>query len=121
MAATSPTDSPLEVRGLAKRFAAGRGVEDVSLTVPAGSITAFIGANGAGKSTTFRCVLGLMRPDAGEVRLFGGSANGAARRRVGFLPEERGLAPTDKVRDAIVFHARLKGVAKREATKYLMR
>ena len=114
---SSSTDSALEVRGLAKRFGAGRGVEDVSLTVPAGSITAFIGANGAGKSTTFRCVLGLMRPDAGEVRLFGRTADGAARRRVGFLPEERGLAPTDRVRDAIVFHARLKGLTRRDAAE----
>ena len=109
------TESALEVRGLAKRFGAGRGIEDVSLSVPAGSITAFIGANGAGKSTTFRCVLGLMRPDAGEVRLFGRPADAASRRRVGFLPEERGLAPTDRVRDAIVFHARLKGLARRQA------
>jgi ABC-2 type transport system ATP-binding protein len=117
MPLSSSTDSALEVRGLAKRFGAGRGVEDVSLTVPAGSITAFIGANGAGKSTTFRCVLGLMRPDAGEVRLFGRPADGAARRRVGFLPEERGLAPTDRVRDAIVFHTRLKGLTRRDAAE----
>ncbi|HTX48936.1 MAG TPA: ATP-binding cassette domain-containing protein [Caulobacteraceae bacterium] len=117
MRPSSPTDSALEVRSLAKRFGAGRGVEDVTLTVPAGSITAFIGANGAGKSTTFRCVLGLMRPDAGEVRLFGRPADAAARRRVGFLPEERGLAPNDRVRDAIVFHARLKGLARRDAAR----
>ena len=105
----------LEVRNLARRFPGGRGLEDVSLGVPAGSITAFIGANGAGKSTTFRCVLGLTRPDAGEVRLFGRPANAATRRRVGFLAEDRGLAATDRARDVIAFNARLKGLERRAA------
>jgi ABC-2 type transport system ATP-binding protein len=105
----------LEVRALAKRFAGGRGIADVSLTVPAGSITGFIGVNGAGKSTTLRCVLGLLRPDAGEVCLFGGPADRATRRRVGFLPEERGLFARDRARDAVAFHARLKGVPRLQA------
>ncbi len=108
-------DSPLEVRGLVKRFAGARGLRDVSLSVPAGSITGFIGANGAGKSTTFRCVLGLMQPDAGLIRLFGRPADAAARRRVGFLPEERGLAATDRAGDAVIFHARLKGLSRKAA------
>ena len=106
---------PLKINCLRKAFPGGRGLADVSLSVPAGSITAFIGANGAGKSTTFRCVLGLMRPDAGEVRLFGRPADAAARRRIGFLAEERGLAPNDRARDAIAFNGRLKGLGRREA------
>jgi ABC-2 type transport system ATP-binding protein len=105
----------LEVRALAKRFYGGRGIEDVSLTVPAGSITGFIGVNGAGKSTTLRCILGLLTPDAGQVRLFGGPADRTTRRRVGFLPEERGLFARDRARDAIAFHARLKGLPRRQA------
>ena len=115
MAVQADIPLPLEVIGLAKRFSQGRGVEDVSLSVPAGSITAFIGANGAGKSTTLRCILGLLRPDAGRVSLFGGAASRDSRRLVGFLPEERGLAPRDRVRDVIAFHARLKGVRRNEA------
>jgi ABC-2 type transport system ATP-binding protein len=105
----------LEVRALAKRFAGGRGIEDVSLTVPRGSITGFIGVNGAGKSTTLRCIMGLLTPDAGEVRLFGRPTDRATRRRVGFLPEERGLFARDRARDAIAFHARLKAVPRRQA------
>jgi ABC-2 type transport system ATP-binding protein len=105
----------LEVSHLSKRFVGGRGVSDVSMTAPAGSITAFIGANGAGKSTTLRCVLGLITPDGGAVRLFGEPAGEAARQRVGFLPEERGLSPRDRARDTIAFHARLKGVARSQA------
>ncbi|MGA0604110.1 ABC transporter ATP-binding protein [Caulobacter sp. KR2-114] len=87
----------------------------MSLTVAPGAITGFIGVNGAGKSTTLRCVLGLLRPDAGDIRLFGRPADAAGRRRVGFLPEERGLFPRERARDVIAFHARLKGVARREA------
>ena len=108
-------DLLLDVRHLARRFPGGRGLADVSLTVPAGSITAFIGANGAGKSTTFRCILGMTQPDAGEVRLFGQAADAEARRRVGFLAEDRGLSATDRARDVIAFHARLKGIDRRQA------
>jgi ABC-2 type transport system ATP-binding protein len=105
----------LEVRALSKRFPGGRGIDNVSLTVQAGSITAFIGANGSGKSTTMRCILGLVRPDAGEVRLFGQPVDRAARQRVGFLPEERGLFAKDKARDVIAFHARLRGLPRGKA------
>jgi ABC-2 type transport system ATP-binding protein len=87
------------------------------MTVQAGSVTGFIGVNGAGKSTTLRCILGLIEPDAGDIRLFGGAAGEAGRRRVGFLPEERGLFPRERAREAIAFHARLKGMAKRDALK----
>jgi ABC-2 type transport system ATP-binding protein len=111
-----PADSQLlTVRSLAKRYAGGRGVTDVSLTVRAGAITGFIGVNGAGKSTTLNCILGLVRADAGEIRLFGGPATFAARAQVGFLPEERGIAPRERARDAIAFQARLKGLKRREA------
>jgi ABC-2 type transport system ATP-binding protein len=105
----------LRVRGLAKRFGGGRGVEAVDLTVPSGSVTGFIGVNGAGKSTTLRCILGLIRPDAGEIRLFGAPADARTRRQVGFLPEERGLFPRERAREAIAFHGRLKGMRRRDA------
>jgi ABC-2 type transport system ATP-binding protein len=105
----------LTVRGLAKHFRGGGGISDVSFSVPAGAITGFIGVNGSGKSTTLRCVLGLLKPEAGEVRLFGVPSSTSARRRVGFLPEERGLFPHEHARDAIAFHGRLKGMARHAA------
>jgi ABC-2 type transport system ATP-binding protein len=105
----------LKISCLAKRFATGGGIEDVSLSVPAGSITGFIGVNGAGKSTTLRCVLGLLRPDAGEILVFGTLASPKARRAIGFLPEERGLFAHERARDAIAFHGRLKGMTRRDA------
>jgi ABC-2 type transport system ATP-binding protein len=112
------SDSPphsLSVHGLAKRYAGGAGVSDVSLSVPRGSITGFIGVNGAGKSTTLKCVLGLLRPDAGEIRLFGAPATAKGRQRIGFLPEERGMAAHERIVDVIAFHARLKGMSGRAA------
>jgi ABC-2 type transport system ATP-binding protein len=105
----------LRISALAKHFAGGNGISNVSLSVPPGSVTGFIGVNGAGKSTTLRCVMGLLRPDAGEVLLFGGPANRHSRSRVGFLPEERGLFPHERARDAIAFHGRLKGMRRRDA------
>jgi ABC-type branched-subunit amino acid transport system ATPase component len=61
----------LEARGVSKAFAGVRAVDDVSLTVEAGSITALIGPNGAGKSTLFNCISGFVRADAGRIELAG--------------------------------------------------
>ncbi|MBN9544771.1 MAG: ATP-binding cassette domain-containing protein [Alphaproteobacteria bacterium] len=111
---SAPADL-LKITGLAKRFRGGGGVSDVFFSVPAGAVTGFIGVNGAGKSTTLRCALGLLKPDAGQVSLFGAPFDLTARRRVGFLPEERGLFAHERARDAIGFHGRLKGMTRKEA------
>src|SRR5258705_13099081 len=103
----------LRVSALARCFPGGGGICNVSLSVPAGSVTGFIGVNGAGKSTTLRCVMGLLRPDAGEILLFGAPPSRGTRNRIGFLPEERGLFPHERARDAIAFHGRLKGMRRR--------
>ncbi len=105
----------LKISALARQFAGGNGISNVSLSVPAGSVTGFIGVNGAGKSTTLRCVMGLLRPDAGEIALFGEGPNPGTRSRIGFLPEERGIFPHERARDAIAFHGRLKGMRRRDA------
>ena len=102
----------LKISGLAKRFRGGGGVSNVSFSVPAGAVTGFIGVNGAGKSTTLRCALGLLKSDAGDIRLFGEPFRHSARRRIGFLPEERGLFPHERARNAIAFHGRLKGMTR---------
>lgn len=105
----------LKVSALAKRYPGGKGVESVSLSVRAGAVTGFIGVNGAGKSTTLKCILGLIEADAGQIELFGRPADFAARSRIGFLPEERGIAPRERARDVIAFYARLKGLGSTEA------
>lgn len=105
----------LVVSGLAKRHAGGRGVSDISFRVDRGSITGFIGVNGAGKSTTLNAIVGLLAPDAGSVELFGAPADFDARQRIGFLPEERGLAPRERITEVIAFYAQLKGLGRRQA------
>src|SRR4051812_44839731 len=102
------SEPSVRIERLTKAYAGGRGVFDLSLSVPQRSITGFIGANGAGKSTTLRCIMGILEPDAGTVELFGAPAGPASRRLIGFIPEERGLDPRERARDAIAFHARLR-------------
>ena len=63
--------APVSARGLVKRYGDLVAVDDVDLTVEEGDVYGFLGPNGAGKTTTLRMLLGLVRPDAGEVRLFG--------------------------------------------------
>src|SRR5947209_10941664 len=70
----------------------------------------FCGANGAGKTTTMRIAMGLARPDAGEVRWRGKPLDAAARRRVGYMPEERGLYPKMRVGEQVAYFARLHGL-----------
>ena len=84
------------VEGLTKRFGSNRGVCDVSFEVASGEVFGFLGPNGAGKSTTIRLLLGLYRPDAGRMRVFGldPTRDGVAiHRRVGYLPGELALYP----------------------------
>lgn len=81
----------IELRRLTKRYGSRRGVEDVSLSIPPGSIFGFIGPNGAGKSTTIRVLLGLLRPTSGQAFLLGRDAvhdGPAARLEVGYVPGE---------------------------------
>jgi ABC-2 type transport system ATP-binding protein len=84
----------LEVAGLAKRFGTTQALAGVSLTVPIGKVVGLLGPNGAGKSTMMKSILGLVRPDAGTVRLFGRPVDAdpvEARRLVGYVPESPAL------------------------------
>ena len=107
--------SPLVLTRVTKRFGAFTAVDSLSLDVPEGKIIGFLGPNGAGKSTSLRMALGVIPPDEGEVRLFGDKPNILALRRVGFLPEERGLYKKMSARDTIAYFARLKGMGAAEA------
>jgi ABC-2 type transport system ATP-binding protein len=85
----------IEARGLVKRYRSVLAVDDLSFDVRPGTVTGFLGPNGAGKSTTMRMVLGLDRPDAGQVRI-GGHRYGSLRwplREVGALLEARAFHP----------------------------
>ena len=74
---------PVEVRGLVKRYGRVLAVDDVDLTVERGDVYGYLGPNGAGKTTTLRILLGLIRPDAGSVRLFGRDPVGEGARATG--------------------------------------
>jgi ABC-2 type transport system ATP-binding protein len=100
----------LEFDGLYKSYGDNRVLEGVGFTVAPGSMFGFCGANGAGKTTTMRIALGLARADGGEVRWQGTPLDAAARRRIGYMPEERGLYPKMKVGEQLTYFARLHGL-----------
>ena len=107
----------LELRDVTKAFGARRAVDGVSFAVPAGSLTGFVGANGAGKTTTMRVVLGITQPDAGTVTWDGTPVGAELRRRIGYMPEERGLYPQMQVRRQLVHFARLHGADRATAER----
>lgn len=98
----------LEVKHLKKRFDGVTAVDDVSFTVPEGSIFGLIGRNGAGKTTTLRMIMNIFLPDEGEVLVRGAAAGIEFREQTGYLPEERGLYKKLKVLETILFFAELK-------------
>ena len=90
-------------------------VDGVSLAVPPGQITGFVGPNGAGKTTTLRMLMGIAAADSGEVLVEGRRADAVARSRFGYLPEQRGLYVRMRVRDHLVYLARLRGLDAHDA------
>jgi len=110
---------------LVKRFGERPVVDGVDLRVPRGAIYGVLGPNGAGKTTTLRMLLGIIEPDSGRRTLLGEDAPREASDRVGYLPEERGLYPTMKAREAIAFLGALRGLplseGRRRATDLLER
>jgi ABC-2 type transport system ATP-binding protein len=100
----------LEFDGLHKSYGAHRVLDGVSFSVAPGSVFGFCGSNGAGKTTTMRIAMGLARADAGEVRWQGRPLDQALRRRIGYMPEERGLYPKMRVGEQLAYLARLHGL-----------
>jgi ABC-2 type transport system ATP-binding protein len=105
----------LELDHLTKRYGALEALHDLSFTVKEGEIFGFVGANGAGKTTTMRVVLGVLESDAGEVRWDGAPITFADRRRIGYIPEDRGLYPKMPVLTQLEYFARLHGLTRRTA------
>ncbi|MDO7844469.1 ATP-binding cassette domain-containing protein [Sphingomonas sp. CA1-15] len=96
--------------GLIKNFGGKRVVDGVDIAVPKGAIYGVLGPNGAGKTTTLRMLLGIIEPDGGSRTLLGASHPRDASDRVGYLPEERGLYPAMKAKDAVAFLGALRGL-----------
>lgn len=105
----------LKLNHVTKRFGQFTAVNDLSLEIPEKEMFGFLGANGAGKTTTFRMILGLLDQSGGTITWKGAPINYSTSHLVGYLPEERGLYPKLKVRDQVVYLARLRGMQKRDA------
>ena len=107
----------LEFDGLHKSYGDNHVLDGVGFSVAPGSMFGFCGANGAGKTTTMRIAMGLARADAGEVRWGGRALDDDSRRRIGYMPEERGLYPKMKVAEQLAYFARLHGLGAAAATR----
>jgi ABC-2 type transport system ATP-binding protein len=110
----------LELIDLSRRFGDVVALDRISFVVPEGSIVGFVGPNGAGKTTAMRIVLGVLGADSGEVRWRGRPLDAVARRRFGYLPEERGLYPKMRVADQLVYLARLHGLETTDARRRVL-
>jgi ABC-2 type transport system ATP-binding protein len=97
------------IRDVTKRFGTFTAVDALSLDVPTGSIYGFIGPNGSGKTTTIRMIMNILLPDQGEITVLGEHSTRAARDKVGYLPEERGLYRKMHVRRLLRYYGALKG------------
>jgi ABC-2 type transport system ATP-binding protein len=107
----------LELDRLAKRFGDKTVLRGLSFSVAPGQMFGFVGTNGAGKTTTMRIALGVLAPDAGEVRWQGRPADAAVRRRWGYMPEERGLYAKMRILDQLAYFAELHGMARADARR----
>jgi ABC-2 type transport system ATP-binding protein len=105
----------LEIRGLTKRYGAVTALDDASFTARRGRLVGFLGPNGAGKTTAMRCVFGLARPDAGEVRWDGAAIDPTMRLRFGYMPEQRGLYPRMRVGEQLAYFGQQHGLGRRAA------
>jgi ABC-2 type transport system ATP-binding protein len=104
-------DEKLEIEGLTKRYGEVVALDGLSFDVRPGELFGFVGRNGAGKTTTMRIVLGVLEADAGGVRWRGVPLTFAPRRRIGYMPEERGLYPKMRVAEQLRHLAELHGMA----------
>ncbi len=106
----------LELHGITKRYGELVAVQDLELEVRPGEVFGFVGSNGAGKTTTMRIVLGVLTPDAGEVLWAGSPIRFETRRRIGYMPEERGLYPKMRIGEQLRYLAQLHGRGSAEAS-----
>jgi ABC-2 type transport system ATP-binding protein len=111
------TGNGLVLSRVRKAFRNVVAVDDLTVTVPSGSLFGLLGANGAGKTTTLRLVLNILSPDAGSITWAGQDVTKAPRHTFGYLPEERGLYPKMKTGEELVFLASLNDVTTAEATR----
>ncbi|MFI5782532.1 ABC transporter ATP-binding protein [Nocardia sp. NPDC051570] len=106
-----PAPATLKVDHVSKRYNGVTALDDISLEVRAGELVGFVGGNGAGKSTTMRIILGVTAPDSGRVTIGAHPVDFDTRRRIGYMPEERGLYPKMPVAAQLIYLGRLHGLS----------
>ena len=111
--------SVIEVNQIRKSFGSMKAVDDVSFQVERGEIFGLLGPNGAGKTTSIRIMLDIYKPDAGTVSILDSRVNEAIKKRIGYLPEERGLYQDITLETCLLYLASLKGVSRPEAKERL--
>lgn len=109
----------LEVNKVVKQYGNYTALNEVSLTVPKGSIYGLLGPNGAGKTSLIRIINQITLPDSGEIILDGEKLQPKHVQYIGYLPEERGLYQSMKVGEQCLYLAQMKGLSKTEAKKQL--
>ena len=108
----------LELQNLKKYYATQKAVDDISFSIPQGSIFGLLGPNGAGKTTLLRMITGIFYPDSGNI-IFDGKKLDPARdiAKIGYMPEERGLYKKMKIGEQALYLAMLKGLSRKEAMR----
>ena len=104
----------LILKNVSKTFVGKKAVDNVSLTLEKPGVYGLLGTNGAGKSTTIRMILGIIKKDSGEIT-WNGKKVERENVNFGYLPEERGVYPKTKIFDQLMYFAELKGMKKQEA------
>ncbi|MCI0349986.1 MAG: ATP-binding cassette domain-containing protein [Acidobacteriales bacterium] len=105
----------LELISVRKAYNSFVAVQDLSLSIASGTIFGLLGPNGAGKTSTLRMMIGITRPDSGEVRFFGEPYRREHLDRIGYLPEERGLYKRMKVEEHLALFGQVRGMSTAEA------
>lgn len=109
----------LKVENVTKAFGDYKAVNEVSFSVPKGTIYGILGPNGAGKTTTIRMINAITYPDSGAIFLNGEKVGSKTQEKIGYLPEERGLYKKMKVGEHLLYLAQLKGMEKAHARTVL--
>jgi len=105
----------LRVENISKNYSGHQALSNVSLSIPKGSIFGLLGPNGAGKTTLIRIITKIIEQDSGNAYLNGEVITPELVRKIGYLPEERGLYKKMKVGEQLLYLARLKGLSRPEA------
>ena len=105
----------LRLESICKAYDKKMAVDDLSLSVPRGTIYGIIGPNGAGKTTTIRMIMDIIAPDSGDILIDGKKVTADFKDFVGYLPEERGLYKKMTLKEIILFFSEIKSFPARRA------